>query len=104
MNIEWLSALLYVKNIQDLEKALLLVPNSLKEEVENLITVGKQVREDNTIISPLYYSSMRYYDGICFKVVDGNLTLAKGGAYSADDIKSLGFALYTDNLLKVLGV
>lgn len=102
MNIEWLSALLYVKNIQDLEKALLLVPNSLKEEVQNLINVGKQVGEDNTIISPLYYSSMRYYDGICFKVVDGNLTLAKGGAYSADDIKSLGFALYTDNLLKML--
>ncbi|MBT4178627.1 MAG: hypothetical protein HOE08_00285 [Campylobacteraceae bacterium] len=47
---------------------------------------------------------MRYYDGICFTVVEGNFTLAKGGAYSADDIKSLGFALYTDNLLKVLGV
>lgn len=103
MDIEWLSALLYVKNVEDLESVLSLVPNSLKEEVQNLIDVSKKVGGDNVIVSPLYYSSMKYYDGICFRVVDGNLTLAKGGAYSADDIKSLGFALYTDNLLKVLG-
>jgi histidyl-tRNA synthetase len=104
MNIEWLSALLYVKNIEDLEKVISLVPQSMTKEIQDLIDVAKKVDYSKVIVSPLYYASMRYYDGICFTVVEGNLTLAKGGAYSADDIKSLGFALYTDNLLKVLGV
>ncbi len=104
MDIEWLTKLLYVRTISDLEEALELVPQSLSCEVKNLIEVAKSVDYKNVTISPLYYSSMRYYDGICFRVVEGNLTLAKGGAYSADEIKSLGFALYTDNLLKVLGV
>jgi hypothetical protein len=104
MNIEWLTALLYVKNVEDLEKCIAIVPNSMKAEVQNLIDVANSVSYDNAIVSPLYYTSMRYYDGICFTIVEGNLTLAKGGAVSTDDIKSLGFALYTDNLLKVLGV
>ena len=104
MNIAWLTALLYVKNVQDLEKCISLVPNSMKNDIQDLIDVANKVNYDNVIVSPLYYSSMKYYDGICFVIVDGNLTIAKGGAYSTDDIKSLGFALYTDNLLKVLGV
>lgn len=104
IDIEWLTKLLYVRTISDLEEALEVVPQSLSCEVKNLIEVAKSVDYENVTISPLYYSSMRYYDGICFRVVEGNLTLAKGGAYSADEIKSLGFALYTDNLLKVLGV
>ena len=104
LNIEWLTALLYVKNVEDLKKCKALVPSSMESEVQSLIDVASKVDYDKVIVSPLYYSSMRYYDGICFTVVEGNFTLAKGGAYSADDIKSLGFALYTDNLLKVLGV
>ena len=103
MKIDWLTKLIYVKNINDLEDILSLVPPSLTNEIQNLIDVVKSLNYTNTIVSPLYYSSMMYYDGIYFKVVEGNLTLAKGGAYSANGLKSLGFALYTDNLLKVLG-
>jgi histidyl-tRNA synthetase len=104
MKIEWLTKLLYVKNVEDLELCISLVPNSMKEQIQSLINTAKDINYDKVIISPLYYSSMKYYDGIFFTVVEKNLTLAKGGAYSADDINSLGFALYTDNLLKVLGV
>jgi histidyl-tRNA synthetase len=104
MNIPWLTALLYVKNIQDLEEVCKIVPNSMIEQIQNLIKVVKSVNYENIIVSPLYYTSMKYYDGICFTVVEDNFTLAKGGVYSTEDIKSLGFALYTDNLLKVLGV
>jgi hypothetical protein len=35
-------------------------------------------------------------------VINENLTLCNGGVYSSEDINSLGFALYTDNLLKIL--
>ena len=104
MNIEWLTALLYVKNIEDLEKAISLVPNSMKEEIQCLIDIAKKIDYEKLIVSALSYSSMKYYNGVYFTAIDGNLTLAKGGAYSTNDIKSLGFALYTDNLLKVLGV
>jgi histidyl-tRNA synthetase len=104
MKIDWLQALIYVQTIEDLEKACELVPQSLKQEVQKLLDTAKNVEYKNVIVSPLYYSSMKYYDGICFRIVEGNSTLAKGGAYSANSIGSLGFAFYTDNLLKVLGV
>jgi hypothetical protein len=45
---------------------------------------------------------MKYYNEIYYRVIYGNLTLCNGGMYSSDDISSLGFALYTDNLLKIL--
>ena len=45
---------------------------------------------------------LRYYNGIYYRVINNNLTLCNSGVYSSDGISSLGFALYTDNLLKIL--
>jgi hypothetical protein len=39
---------------------------------------------------------------VYFRVIQDNYTLAKGGKYKSDGIESLGFAFYTDNLLKIL--
>ncbi len=102
LNCEWLSALLRVKGIEDLEKLLGIVPQSLKKELDILIEKARQIRYSNIIIAPLYYGELKYYDGIYFRVIKDNLTICKGGMYSSDGIHSLGFAIYTDSLLKIL--
>ncbi len=102
LNCEWLNKLIKVKDIASLEKVISIVPTSVKIELEKLLLTAKEVNYENIIIAPLYYGSLRYYDGIYYRVINENLTLCNGGVYSSEDINSLGFALYTDNLLKIL--
>lgn len=102
LNIDWLTALLYVKTHEDLEKVINQVPDTIKVELEKLVKILKDISYKNVIVSPLYYSAMKYYDDVYYRVIKDNLTIAKGGGYKSNGISSLGFALYTDNLLKIL--
>lgn len=102
LNCEWLNKLIKVKDIASLENVINSVPASIKAELEKLLSTAKEVNYGNIIIAPLYYGSLRYYDGIYYRVINENLTLCNGGMYSSEGISSLGFALYTDNLLKIL--
>ncbi len=101
-NVSWLSALINVKSIADLNSVIELVPNSIKCELEKLQETASQVEYQNIVIAPLYHGSMKYYDDIYYRVISDNLTLCKGGSYKSEGMNSLGFALYSDNLLKVL--
>ncbi len=104
LNIDWLTKLLEVIHLEDLE--ILLnnsdIPNDIIEELNILKTTVKNTSYSNIVVSPLYYALLPYYDGIYYRVIKDNLTIAKGGSYHSEGIDSLGFALYTDNLLKVL--
>ena len=102
LNCEWLNKLIKVKDIKSLEDVINIIPNSIKSELEKLLQKAKEVDYSNIIIAPLYYGSLRYYDGIYYRVINDNLTICKGGMYSSEGMNSLGFALYTDNLLKIL--
>ena len=102
LNCDWLNKLIKVKDIASLEKVIDIIPKSIKIELEKLLLNAKEVNYSNIIIAPLYYGSLRYYDGIYYRVINENLTLCNGGMYSSEGISSLGFALYTDNLLKIL--
>ena len=102
LNIPWLSKLIGVETIEGLEEIMDIIPEFLKKECTKLIDITKKVSYDKVKISPVYYSAMKYYDSIYYRVIEGNFTLARGGGYKSDGIKSLGFALYTDNLLKVM--
>ena len=102
LNCEWLNKLIKVKDIASLENVINIVPISIKAQLEKLLCKAKEVNYSNIIIAPLYYGSLRYYDGIYYRVINENLTLCNGGVYSSEGISSLGFALYTDNLLKIL--
>ncbi len=102
LKCDWLNQLLKVKNIEDLENIIAVVPNSIKEELEKLLKRAKEVKYSNIIIAPLYYGFLKYYDGIYYRVISDNLTICKGGMYSSEGSCSLGFALYTDSLLKIL--
>ncbi len=83
-NISWLSSLINVQSIGDLNAVIKLVPSSIKGELEKL------------------QASAAQYNDIYYRVISDNLTLCNGGSYNSEGRNSLGFALYTDNLLKVL--
>ncbi len=102
LNISWLNDLIKVKNIEDLEKSILIVPSIIKVELEKLLKTAKEVEYKNLVIAPLYHGSLKYYDDVYYRVIQDNHVICKGGKYSADGISSLGFALYTDSLLKIL--
>jgi histidyl-tRNA synthetase len=102
LNCDWLDKLLKVKTVKDLENIVNLVPQSIKDEILVLKDVATKCDYENIIISPLYYNAMKYYDGVYYKVFEGNFTIAKGGGYESDGVSSQGFALYVDNLLKIL--
>ena len=102
LNCDWLNKLIKVKDIRTLETVIDIVPESIKSELEKLLLKAKEVNYGNIIIAPLYYGTLRYYDGIYYRVINDNLTLCNGGMYSSEGMNSLGFALYTDNLLKIL--
>ncbi len=102
LNIDWLTALLCASTAEDLTELIYIVPQSIKEELKKLIIISSNINYENVTVSPLYYSAMKYYDDVYYRVIKDNLTIAKGGGYKSDGISSLGFALYTDNLLKIL--
>ena len=102
LDISWLNSLIKVKSIEDLKDVIPLVPSSIKTHLEKLLNTALQVDYDNLVIAPLYHGSLKYYDDVYFRVIQNNFVICKGGKYSADGISSLGFALYTDSLLKIL--
>lgn len=102
LKCDWLNQLIRVKDLESLEDVIKIVPNSIKKELEKLLHKSKEINYSNIIIAPLYYGSLKYYNDIYYRVIDKNLVLCRGGMYSTDGLSSLGFALYTDNLLKML--
>jgi histidyl-tRNA synthetase len=102
LELPWLSKLIAVKTGGELENILDIIPQALKKECQKLVEISKQINYKNVTISPIYYSAMKYYDDLYYRVIDGNFTIAKGGSYNSDGLNSQGFAIYTDNLLKVL--
>jgi len=102
LEYEWLSKLISIRTAKELELLLDILPSCLVQECEKLITIANGINYKNVNISPIYYSAMKYYDDIYYRVIKDHLTIAKGGGYKSNGIQSLGFAVYTDSLLKVI--
>ena len=102
LDFVWLTKLISVKTADELESILNILPTCLEAECKKLISIANNVEYKNVNISPIYYSAMKYYDDIYYRVIKDHLTIAKGGGYKSNGINSLGFALYTDNLLKAI--
>lgn len=107
LKIDWLDALVYAHSVEKLEQALSIAPEFLHHELKTLCAVCKKIKYNNLAIAPLYQSSLKYYNDIYFRIFEANNTVIKGGRYTSSSsnheiIDSLGFAIYTDNLLKIL--
>jgi len=102
LKIQWLDKLLYASKKEDLEDLLPSLPKNIQQEVNKLIEIANNINHKNITLSPLYYTAMKYYDDLYYRVIEDNFTIAKGGRYKSEGVSSLGFALFTDNLLKIL--
>ncbi|MEO1927068.1 MAG: ATP phosphoribosyltransferase regulatory subunit [Nautiliaceae bacterium] len=94
---EWLNKLVNIHTLKDLDD-LSLYPDEIKKYLEEIKKVAWDV--ENAIIAPLYVANLRYYTGVFYRFIKGNVVYAKGGEYIVEDEKSVGFSIYTDNLLK----
>ena len=101
LKVDWLTNLINAKSINDLDE-ISNYPKILQDDIQMLIDVVSSLEYDNIVISPLYQSSLKYHKDIYFRAILDNKTVLKGGSYKSDDIDSLGFALYVDNLIKIL--
>ena len=88
----WMKKLLVFDKNSDLKE----FPVEIREYLEEML----EFSEFNPIFEPLYVANLRYYDGVFYRIINKNDIIAKGGSYIVDNIKSVGFSIYTDNLLK----
>lgn len=94
--------LLKTTTIEDLKTFIKSAPTFLKDELKILLDGVANIEYKNIILAPLYYSKIEYYNGIYFRMFKDNYSVAIGGSYECDDIRSNGFAIYTDRVLEML--
>ncbi len=102
LNIPWLTKLTYLQKIDQIDEVISEVDEELKNELLKIKELYKQINYKNIVIAPLYYSKMQYYDDLFFRYIKNNATLGMGGNYTYKETDSIGFALYTDNIIEEL--
>lgn len=99
-NLPWLSALAKASTKGDIQALLGIAPSELKEPLEAMLSLGGEY--ENAVYAPVYYSKMRYYEGLFFRFLKGNSILASGGVYEIEGLSCAGFAVHCDNLIETL--
>ena len=102
LKIEWLTQLVYLENIDQLESILTIVPEVIRDELLKIKKLCTGLQYPNFVIAPLYYAKMLYYDELFFRVIEKNEVYAMGGRYKDEETVSVGFAIYTDALVEAL--
>lgn len=98
LGIDWLKKLVYLQYTHQIDELLEEVPESIKIELIKMKELALEATSKNTVIAPMYYAQMLYYDEVFFRMIDKNEVYARGGRYTSSDINSVGFAIYTDAL------
>lgn len=99
MKNEWLNALVYLQDPAEIDTVMARVPEAIQVELQKLKELCEAISYENTVIAPMYYAKMLYYDELFFRVIQDNDVFARGGRYKNGDVTSVGFAIYTDTLL-----
>jgi len=100
--IPWLTKLVYLQNVEQIDEVIAIVPDEIKVELEKIKELCDELSYKNVVIAPMYYAKMLYYDELFFRVIKENEIYARGGRYHNDDVTSVGFAIYTDTLVEAL--
>jgi len=102
LGIEWVDKLVYLHKVEQIDDVIAVVPDEIKVELEKIKELCAEVSYDNKVVAPMYYAKMLYYDELFFRVIENNDVFARGGRYKSDDICSVGFAIYTDELVEAI--
>ncbi|MDY0121385.1 MAG: ATP phosphoribosyltransferase regulatory subunit [Sulfurimonas sp.] len=99
---EWLRDLVYLQHVEQVDALLPKVPQEIQKELIKMRDLALEVGYKKSVLAPMYYSKMLYYDELFFRIIEKNEVLARGGRYKNAEVRSVGFALYTDELCEIL--
>ena len=102
LKVEWLEKLVYLQYIEQIDEVIALAPDTIKTELKKIKELCSEMPCDNSVIAPMYYAKMLYYDELFFRVIEKNEVYARGGRYKNEELTSVGFAIYTDALCETL--
>ena len=102
LKVEWLEKLVYLQYPHQIDEILDMVPQSIKTELLKIKELSSEISYQNSVIAPMYYAKMLYYDELFFRVIEKNEVYARGGRYKNEELTSVGFAIYTDALCEAL--
>ena len=100
LKVEWLSKLVYLQHESQVDELLAIVPDELKVELTKMKDLCSESGCNNSVLAPMYYAKMLYYDELFFRVIQDNEVYARGGRYKNADVSSAGFAIYTDTIIE----
>ena len=100
LKVEWLSKLVYLQHIEQVDELLEIVPQEIKTELLKMKELCEKTTCKNSVLAPIYYAKMLYYDELFFRVIKDNEVYARGGRYKNDELTSVGFAIYTDEIIE----
>ena len=102
LNVEWVEKLVYLQYIEQIDEVMEIAPEAIKNELSKMKELCSDMTCENTVLAPMYYAKMLYYDELFFRVIQDNEVFARGGRYKNADLTSVGFAIYTDALCEEL--
>lgn len=102
LKVDWVEKLVYLQYIEDIDEVMAIAPQMIKIELNKIKELCSEMKCENSVIAPMYYAKMLYYDELFFRVIDKNEVYARGGRYKNEDLTSVGFAIYTDALCDTL--
>ena len=102
LNVEWLTKLVYLQHIEQIDEVIAIAPKEIQEELLKMKDLCSEISCKNTVLAPMYYAKMLYYDELFFRVIQDNEVYARGGRYKNAELTSVGFAIYTDAVCEQL--
>ncbi len=98
LKVEWLTKLVYLQYVEQIDEVMAIAPEQIVAELQKMKDLCSEMSCENTVLAPMYYAKMLYYDELFFRVIQDNEVYARGGRYRNNDLTSVGFAIYTDAL------
>ncbi|MFT5660057.1 MAG: histidyl-tRNA synthetase [Sulfurimonas sp.] len=102
LKVEWLEKLVYLQYLDQIDEVMVIAPESIQVELQKMKNLCIETKYEKTVLAPMYYAKMLYYDEVFFRVIDNNEVYARGGRYKNEELTSVGFAIYTDALCEKL--
>ncbi len=102
LKVEWLTKLVYLQYIEQIDEVMAIAPKEIQTELQKMKDLCSEISCKNSVLAPLYYAKMLYYDELFFRCIVGNEVYARGGRYKNAELTSVGFAIYTDAVCEEL--
>jgi len=99
---EWLTKLVYLQHLDQIDEVIAIAPKAVADELIKMKELCQELACDNAVLAPMYYAKMLYYDELYFRCIVDNEVYARGGRYKNGELRSVGFAIYTDALCEAL--